>query len=423
MTYEETLDYMYSQLPMYQRQGKSAFKKDLTNIISLTSALGNPESKFKSIHIGGTNGKGTTAHIVAAGIQAHGYKVGMYTSPHYLDFRERIKINGNFISKENVVKFICENKSILEEVKPSFFEMTVAMAFDYFAAQNVDVAIIEVGLGGRLDSTNIIFPLVSVITNISFDHQAMLGNSLQQIATEKAGIIKENIPVIIGESQHEVDSVFENTAISQGSKIFWADQNSNISKSEYGYSFSVNDILWLEKIESDLKSDVQIKNLNTALFTLFNLRQEFNLKPEQISDGIKHMSDLTYYIGRYQKLQNEPLTIADSAHNMAGVTALLANINSYKYKQLHIVIGMVNDKDIKNVLNLLPTEAIYYFSKANIIRGLDPKKLEKIASKYMLRGKTFPTVINAYKTALKNADKSDLVLVMGSIFVVAEVLA
>lgn len=423
MTYQETLDYMYSQLPMYQRQGAIAFKKDLTNIKSISKALGNPHQKFESIHIAGTNGKGTVAHMIAGALQAHGLRVGMYTSPHYLDFRERIKINGRFISEDKVIAFVGQHKALFEEVRPSFFEMTVAMAFQYFADERVDIAIIETGLGGRLDSTNIITPIISVITNISFDHQNMLGDTLPLIAAEKAGIIKKEVPVVIGEYSEEVHSTFADKARDMQTNMNYADSNVYVSRVSGGLTCRVDEEDWLPTLEVSFVSSFFIKNIKTAISTLHHLRDKFQLQGNLIARGIETMSSETYYIGRFQKLGDKPLIIADSAHNIAGVQELLDNIKHLRFSGVHIVIGMVNDKDISNVLQVMPSDASYYFAKADIPRGLPADQLKEVAAKYGLSGNTFESVPTAYKEATELANDEDLVLVMGSIFVVAEVLA
>jgi len=423
MTYQETLDYMYSQLPMYQRQGAVAFKKDLGNIVALLSLMGDPHKLLQCVHIAGTNGKGTTAHLIAAGLQANGLRVGMYTSPHYIDFRERIKINGVLIPEETVVTFVQQYRGAFEEIKPSFFEMTVALAFCYFAEQEVDMAVIEVGLGGRLDSTNVIIPMLSVITNISYDHQAMLGDTLPEIAAEKAGIIKTDVPVIIGEYQPEVEAVFANKAHEQGSAMSYAEHNTDLIVRDTGVDCLVNDMTWIEDISIDTSSAVQTKNIRTALYALHHLQPLLRLQPQLIRRGLEEAAQLTYYIGRYQVLGHSPTIIADSAHNIAGVNELMAYVEKQSFDQLHVVLGMVSDKDISKVLALLPTTATYYFVKADIPRGLPSKQLQTQAMEYNLLGGVYYSVASGYKQATGCSSASDLILVMGSIFVVAEVLA
>lgn len=426
-TYEETLAYMYSQLPMYQRQGASAFKKDLTNILALTKYLKEPQDAYKTIHIAGTNGKGTVAHIIAAGLQANGLKVGLYTSPHYIDFRERIKINGQLMEKTAVVGFVERHQSVFEVVQPSFFEMTVAMAFDYFRTEQVDVAVIETGLGGRLDSTNIITPILSVITNISYDHQAMLGDTLPLIAAEKAGIIKENVPVIIGEYQGEVMPVFVQKAAAMHTSVTYADFHLKVLSTTNGMNetlqCTVDGTKWLQQVTTTLTSGYQLRNLKTGLYALYHLQSHFSLDALKIAAGIAELSTLTYYIGRWQRLGTHPLVIADSAHNEAGVSNALDELEKTDYLNLHIVLGMVNDKDISKVLSLLPNDARYHFCKADIPRGLPAEVLAAKAVDYHLRGHTYDSVPEAYHGAMTHAGAEDLILVLGSVFVVAEVLA
>ena len=423
MTYQETLTYMYSQLPMYQRQGAVALKKDLGNIMELMVAMGSPHEQLQCVHIAGTNGKGTTAHLIAAGLQPHGLKVGMYTSPHYIDFRERIKINGSFITEQSVVAFVKEYRSVFERVRPSFFEMTVAMAFHYFTQQQVDVAIIEVGLGGRLDSTNIITPILSVITNISYDHQAMLGDTLPLIAAEKAGIIKPAVPVVVGEYQSEVAPVFADKARLMNVPLTYADQHVELVPTDHGVDCMLQGQMWLQSVQIDITSSVQKKNLTTAIYALSELRTMLNLNPNLITEGLSDVASLTYYIGRYQLLSTSPKTIADSAHNVAGVAELMQYIAASSYENLHIVIGVVADKDLTEMLTMLPTDAMYYYVKADIPRGLATAELCTQASVIGLRGTSYGSVAEGYTAAQIAASTDDLVLVMGSIFVVAEVLS
>jgi len=414
---------MYSQLPMYQRQGKAAFKKDLANIKTLSYSMGEPHKRFETIHIAGTNGKGTTAHMIAAGLQAHGLRVGMYTSPHYIDFRERIKINGQFIPEAEVVAFVERYKELFEVVSPSFFEMTVAMAFYHFAQEEVDIAIIEVGLGGRLDSTNIITPELSIITNISLDHQHMLGDTLPLIAAEKAGIIKAGVPIIIGESQSEVAEIFSDKAEDKNTELTYADKKLRLSfdsnrLSAYFQRDHIFDIPMAYQ-----PSDVQLRNMTTAIYALLALREKYSLEPETIAKGIANVSELTYYIGRYQELRRKPLILADSAHNIAGVTELLNYIHGINFDNLHIVIGMVSDKDVDSVLGLLPKTAKYYLVKADIPRGMPTDVLASHTRQIGISGQEYKSVKQGYTQAIAIAGDYDLVLVMGSIFVVAEVLA
>jgi dihydrofolate synthase / folylpolyglutamate synthase len=428
MNYKQTLDWLFSQLPMYQRVGASAFKKDLTNTLALCAHLDNPQQRFKTIHIGGTNGKGSCSHLLAATLQDAGYKVGLYTSPHYKDFRERIKINGEFISQKYVVNFVEAHKTLFEAIQPSFFEMTVAMAFDYFAAAKVDVAVIEVGLGGRLDSTNVILPELSVITNISYDHMNMLGDTLEKIAFEKAGIIKHTIPVVIGESQAESKPVFIAKANEENSPIYFADQN-------YEVFFRDDDtaLIRTQQHKKSLitvplngglgKGSFQQKNLATIAQTIEILQSlGWAITLEHLASAMTDLYGKVKFMGRWQKLQDKPLTIADSGHNEAGVRSAVAQLNTLKYNQLHIITGFVNDKDIDKILALYPLNATYYFAKANIPRGLDAKLLREKAAVLGMRGKAYSSVKNAYKAALRQAQQDDLVLILGSIFVVAEVI-
>ena len=423
MSYQEVQDFLFSQLPMYQRQGVSAFKKNLDNIIALCELLDNPQNKFQSIHIAGTNGKGSTSHMIAASLQANGYRVGLYTSPHYKDYKERIKINGVLISEQEVISFVENHKEDFIRIQPSFFEITVAMAFAHFANQNVDLAIIETGLGGRLDSTNIITPLLSIITNISLDHQSMLGDTLEQIAGEKAGIIKSKIPVVIGEHQDEINHVFTNKTDETQSKIYQADLSSKIVRNNNGtFNFQINESGWNVDFKTTMTNPFQLKNLVTALFSLWVIKDQFKLDPVKIADGLENINRLTYYIGRWMVIQHEPLVIFDSAHNEAGISHLVEEITSGKYQRIHFVYGTAADKDLDTILSFLPKQAIYYFAKANIPRGMTTDVLQDIALQNGLNGLEYPSVAAAYRNALSSANKDDIVVVAGSIFVVAEVL-
>jgi dihydrofolate synthase/folylpolyglutamate synthase len=405
MNYKETLDWMFSQLPMYQRQGESAFKKDLTNTIALSSQLNYPEKQFKAIHVAGTNGKGSTSHMIASVLQEAGFKVGLYTSPHLKDFRERIKIDGKPIRKIDVINFIKKNKSFLEKQGLSFFEMTVGLAFECFAKQRVDFAVVEVGLGGRLDSTNIITPEISVITNIGLDHTQFLGETLPEIAFEKAGIIKNTIPVVIGEYQSEVHHVFEGIAQSLNSEIYVASKQIN---KEYA---------------SDLKGSYQQNNIKTAIQTIKILQKKnYLITDNNLRNGLMSVVKNTNLLGRWQTLQNEPKIICDTGHNKEGLFYVMNQLNEESYKKLHIVIGVVNDKDLVTVLPLFPKDAYYYFCKPNIPRGLDAVLLQKKAAEFGLKGKCFATVSQALVSAKKMANNDDLIFVGGSTFVVAEVV-
>ncbi len=405
LDYSQTVDWMFQQLPMYQRVGADAFKKDLTNIINFSEFLGNPHNNFKTLHVAGTNGKGSTSHMLASILQEAGYKVGLYTSPHLIDFRERIKINGKEIPENEVVAFIDSNKNYLESNKMSFFEMSVGMAFTYFGKEKVDVAVIEVGLGGRLDSTNIIHPLLSVITNIGLDHTDILGNTLEEIAAEKAGIIKLNTPVVIGEHQDETFPVFQKIAEKNSAKLILA---------------SLEDIV----LETDLKGDYQDKNSRTAYVATKELQSlGFNISSENIERGLLTVISNTGLQGRWQQLQLKPKVICDTAHNKEGLTYVMAQLKKESFKKLHIVLGFVSDKKLDTVLPLFPIDATYYFCKPNIPRGLDEKILIQEAAKFHLEGNAYSSIKVAYETALNNANEEDLIFVGGSTFVVAEALA
>lgn len=437
MNYEATLDYLYSQLPMFTRDGPSAFKADLNNTLELCKRLGDPQNKFKSIHIAGTNGKGSTSHMLAAILQIAGYKTGLYTSPHLRDFRERIRVNGKMISAQNVIEFVEMHRQDFEDIKPSFFEMTVGMAFDAFAGEKVDIAVVEAGLGGRLDSTNIITPLLSVITNIGWDHMNLLGNTLQLIAGEKAGIIKPGIPVIVGEYQPEVAQIFIDKAKSANVSISFASDEWRILKTEEESrrsEFRDQDLAYLDfgilkksapnktlNLFLDLAGTYQLKNAKTVLSAVYELRlQGFIISDDHILTALKQVKTLTGLHGRWEILNNSPLTICDTGHNPEGIAEVLKNINYIHYQQLHFVIGVVNDKDISKILAMLPKQATYYFCKPNIPRGLDAVILKEKAEIFGLHGEIFVSVKAALKTAQRQATNSDLVFIGGSTFVVAE---
>ena len=405
MDYKSTLNWMFSQLPMYQRQGKTAFRKDLTNSIAFSKHLNFPEATFKTIHVAGTNGKGSTSHMLASILQEAGYKVGLYTSPHLKDFRERIKINGKLIKKIEVINFIKNHKLFFEAHNLSFFEMTVGLAFDCFSNHKVDIAVVEVGLGGRLDSTNIITPEVSVITNIGYDHTQFLGETLPEIAFEKAGIIKHKVPVVIGEYQVETFPVFEKIASEKSSPLFLAANNDN------------------NTYESDLKGSYQVHNIKTVLQTITVLKTKgFVVSEKNIKSGLQKVVKNTGLMGRWQVLNEQPKVICDTAHNAEGLRYVLKQLQEEKFDQLHIVLGVVNDKDLKSVLPLFPKNASYYFCRPNIPRGLDEVEFQQQCAKFQLMGEAYASVEIAYKTALNNAEKNDLIYIGGSTFVVAEVL-
>ena len=400
MNYKDTISYLYEKLPMYQRSGSIAYKKDIGNIIKASEILGNPHLDFKSIHIAGTNGKGSTSHMISSVLQEAGYKVGLYTSPHLKDFRERIKINGNIISKRLVINFIKKHKSNFEKIHMSFFELTVAMAFNYFSEENIDIAVIECGLGGRLDSTNIILPEVSVITNISLDHTDLLGDTLEKIALEKSGIIKENTPVIIGRKQKETKRIFEQKASKENSKIIYA--------KNFNY-------------KCDLKGHYQKENIDTAITTIKNL-DKFKIDEKDIKKGLNNIVKNTSLQGRWQIISNEPLIICDTAHNIDGLNVVVNQINKIQFNNLHFIIGLVNDKNIDSILSILPKKAYYYFCQAKVPRAMNKTDLQTESKKFNLKGEIFPSVKKALNQAKKRSKRNDLIFVGGSTFVVAEII-
>ncbi|NNE29147.1 MAG: bifunctional folylpolyglutamate synthase/dihydrofolate synthase [Saprospiraceae bacterium] len=428
MSYKEVLDYLYFQLPMFQRQGPVAFKKDLKNIRALLRELGNPHKEFKSIHIAGTNGKGSCSHILASLLAHEGRKIGLYTSPHYKDFRERIKINGNFIPKKDVIRFVIDNRSLFDEINPSFFEITVVMAFHHFADSDVDYAVIETGLGGRLDSTNVLDPILSLITNIGFDHQEFLGNTLPAIAKEKAGIIKRGRQVIIGERQAEVQGVFEKKAKQKDAPINYAADVVDLSEYSWnmkGSNFALRSGREKWNLKSDLAGSYQEKNLRAALaaYKLLAKAESMPFEQKKIVSSLRQIRNRTKFFGRFQVLrQKDPMVLCDSAHNLAGIKNLLDSLDQISRGSLHIVFGTVKDKDIAPLLELLPKDAQYYFVKADIPRGMPQHKLQKIAEPFGLNGKSYSSVRRGFASAIRRAEAKDLVLVCGSIFVVAEVL-
>jgi dihydrofolate synthase/folylpolyglutamate synthase len=428
MTYQQTLDFLYSKLPMFTRVGAAALKKDLHNTIAMCAVLDNPQDKFKSIHIAGTNGKGSTSHMLAAVLQKAGYKTGLYTSPHLKDFRERIRINGKMVSKSFVKDFVKSQTEIIQEIEPSFFEVTVAMAFDYFAKEKVDIAIIEVGLGGRLDSTNIITPELSVITNISLDHTNILGNTLPEIAFEKAGIIKKNIPVVIGERQSKTENVFIQKAAQENSQIIFASDNLHLENLHQKNPLLSLDIyqgkdLIYKNLALDLTGTYQSKNILTVIQSILKLKElGFNIPDKAIYSSLNKVKKLTGLQGRWQTLSTNPLVICDTGHNKAGITEVIKNINDTNFEKLHIVIGMVKDKDVEGVLAILPKNATYYFCEPDLERALSAKDLAEKAAYFMLKGKTFSNVKSALESAKKMASINDLIFVGGSTFVVAEIL-
>ncbi len=429
MSYQETIDYLYDRLPMFSKQGASAIKKDLVNIKKLCEALGNPHQQFKSIHVAGTNGKGSTSHMLAAILQTAGYKTGLYTSPHLLDFRERIRVNGETISKIEVVTFVETNKALFEEIQPSFFEVTVAMAFYFFAKQKVDFAIIETGLGGRLDSTNIIHPLISIITNISLDHTSILGNSLQEIAIEKAGIIKERTPLVISEKMEVTAPVFEEKAREKQSKITFASDVHPVSiiKKERNLlqieDKSIINNQTPELYNLDLTGSYQKKNLAGVLSVLDELALlGYPISKDNVHHALANVKTITHLMGRWQTLSEDPLIICDTGHNEKGWEEILVNINQIKYHHIHFIIGVMRDKDIDSLLNTLPTKASYYFCRAQLERSLPEEDLKKSAQEKGLIGTAFKSISQAIQAAKSQADKNDLIFIGGSTFVVAEAL-
>jgi len=429
MNYKETLDFLFGQLPMYQRIGKAAYKADLATTLELDKYFDHPHRHYKTIHVGGTNGKGSVSHCIASVLQEAGYKVGLYTSPHLRDFRERIKINGQDITEQAVVDFVDKHQSIINSLQPSFFEMSVAMAFDYFNQEHVDVAVVEVGMGGRLDSTNIISPELSVITNIGKDHTAFLGNALDVIAIEKGGIIKTDVPVVIGQTQAETELVFRDIASERGATIQFADQKYVVSDATLSLKqkqvfqvYEKNNVVYPD-LELDLLGGYQKKNIITALVAIEELAKlSFNISHKEIYRGLAKVVDNTGLIGRWQYLGYNPRIICDTGHNVDGVRMLVDQINNTPHQNLHMVLGMVNDKDHAAVLDLLPSHAQYYFTRASIPRSLNEESLKEMAEKSGLRGKTYPNVKVALKNAEKNAGPNDLIFIGGSTFVVADVL-
>lgn len=430
MTYQETLDYMFSQLPMFHRIGKSAYKANLDNTLALDEFFGHPHRQFKSIHVAGTNGKGSTSHMLASILQDAGLKVGLYTSPHLRDFRERIKVNGVEVSERYVVDFVETHKHLFETVQPSFFEMTVALAFKYFAEEMVDVAVVEVGMGGRLDSTNIISPLVSVITNIGFDHTEFLGDTLAKIAGEKGGIIKDGIPVVVGETHVETSSVFEEIAKDRNAKLVFADQKYAVTETflqEDGIQvFSVEDcngVSAYNNLEVDLQGSYQRKNILTVLAAVDELKPYFpELSEATIRKGLRHASKQTGLRGRWYQLSANPLTICDTGHNVDGITFIVDQIAKTPYEKLFWVFGMVSDKDISKVITLLPKDAYYIFTQASIPRAMDAELLAEKCNAVGLKGEVEKNVQKALLRAKKMASNNDLIFIGGSTFVVAEVV-
>lgn len=409
MDYQDTLTYLYNSTPMFQQVGGSAYKEGLENTLALDEHFGHPHRKFRTIHVAGTNGKGSCSHTIAAILQEAGYSVGLYTSPHLVDFRERIRVNGQPIPEEYVIRFVEEERCFFEPLHPSFFELTTAMAFRYFAYVEIDVAVIEVGLGGRLDCTNIIHPDLCIITNISLDHTQFLGNTLPQIAREKAGIIKSDIPVVIGETTPETKAVFQKRAGEVNAPIYFAEEN---GREDY------------PGIEYELKGLYQKKNSRTILTALPLLKEAgYRLDEQSVRRGFAHVTELTGLMGRWQKLQNHPTLICDTGHNVGGITYIVEQLKQQAFHNLHIIIGMVNDKDIQGVLALLPEDAIYYFTQASVKRALPANDLQKLAESAGLKGNCYPDVPSAVRAAQEKSLPEDFIFVGGSSFIVADLLA
>ncbi|MDR0823813.1 MAG: bifunctional folylpolyglutamate synthase/dihydrofolate synthase [Prevotella sp.] len=424
MTYDETLEYLYSQLPVYQKVGGSAYKEGLDNSLVLDDYLKHPHRQYKTIHVAGTNGKGSTSHLLAAILQQSGYKVGLYTSPHLIDFRERIRVNGEMIPREYVIDFVAKHRSFYEPVHPSFFELTMMMAFQYFADSKVDIAIIEVGLGGRLDSTNIITPVLSIITNISFDHIQFLGNTLEKIATEKAGIIKKDVPVIIGEATGDVRRVFEETAERVVTTIIFAEDEHLIYSSSRTADGWLYDTKCYSRLTGELSGYAQVKNTATVLCSIRELlKQGYTIPSEAVYDGFAHVNEYTGLMGRWQIIREKyPKIVCDTGHNVGGIEYVVEQLVNEKYDTLHIVLGMVNDKDISSVLALLPKGATYYFTRASIPRALNELELRELAMSKGLTGQSYPSVQEAIQAAIDKAAPDDFIFIGGSNFIVADAL-
>lgn len=424
MNYPETLDYLYNSAPLFQQVGKAAYKEGLSNTHLLDAHFGHPHRNFKTIHVAGTNGKGSCSHTLAAILQAAGYKTGLYTSPHLIDFRERIRINGQIAPESFVIDFVEKHRSFFEPLSCSFFELTTAMAFHYFAQEEVDVAIIEVGLGGRLDCTNIITPALSLITNISLDHTQFLGSTLAQIATEKAGIIKNNVPVVVGETTPETKPLFVDKATQVGTKLTFAEEEALLIESSYDETGTpIYQTVDYPNLSGELRGLYQRKNTQTVLSAIRQLNQlGFNLTEAAVRKGFANVCQFTGLMGRWQQLSAKPKIICDTGHNVAGISYVVEQLSHEKYNQLHIVMGMVSDKDIESVLKLMPKQATYYFTQAAIPRAMPAEELQLLAERHELKGSTYQTVESAYLKAKEVALPNDLLFIGGSSFVVADLL-
>lgn len=430
MDYKETINYLFTSAPLFQNVGGDAYKEGLYNTHQLDAHFGHPHRQFKTIHVAGTNGKGSCSHTLSAILQASGLKVGLFTSPHLVDFRERIRVNGEMVSEDYVVDFVEKHRSFFEPLHPSFFELTTAMAFKYFAEQGIDVAVVEVGLGGRLDCTNIITPEVCVITNISFDHVMFLGDTLAKIAGEKAGIIKQDVPVVIGEVVEETRPVFELKAKEMNAPIYFAEEEKEVIKHRFCTNGGINyQTKNYGKVHGELGGFCQYKNADTILCAVSRMKERgFRLSDEDVRKGFAQVCEMTGLMGRWQTLQKSPRVVCDTGHNIGGFRWIVKQLKKVSFKinnvggSMRIVFGMVNDKDISGVLSIMPKDATYYFCQASVKRALPHDEIRQIASKYGLRGKSYPTVKIAYEMALKDADSNDFIYVGGSSFVVADLL-
>lgn len=428
--YEEVISWLFQQLPMYQRVGKAAYKADLNTTYALDKAFNHPHRLYKTIHVAGTNGKGSVSHMLASVLQEAGYKTGLYTSPHLKDFRERIRVNGRKVPKAFVKEFVLGNRQLFTDLNPSFFEMTVAMAFQYFADEEIDIAVVEVGMGGRLDSTNIINPEISIITNIGLDHTRFLGDSLEKIAGEKAGIIKLGVPVVIGESQEETAPVFKEKAGDLKSKLIFADKHFSAVSGFYATSgkeqvcqvHDENGKLVYEDLKLDLLGSYQIQNMITSLVTIDEIRNKYKISKNHIYKGLRSVKENTGLLGRWQVLERQPFTICDTGHNPEGLKYITTQLKNMAWEKLHIVLGVVDDKNLDAILRIMPSEARYYFTRASIPRALDEVKLQSVASSFGLKGEHYSSVKEAWNEAKNNAGANDVIFIGGSTFVVAEVV-
>ncbi len=425
MTYQEATTYLFTAAPLFQNIGAGAYKEGLSNTHLLDEHFGHPHEKFRTIHVGGTNGKGSTSHTLAAILQSQGYRVGLYTSPHLVDFRERIRVNGVMIPEKRVISFVEQERSLFEPLHPSFFELATALAFQYFAEQKVDVAVIEVGLGGRLDCTNIIHPDLSIITNISFDHIQFLGNTLPKIASEKAGIIKQGVPAIIGEAgEEDVRTVFEQEAEKVGTRLIFAEEEKELISYTYsptqGYTYQTKTY---GELHGQLSGFCQEKNTRTILAAVNELNKiSYGISTASVAKGMSQVCQLTGLMGRWQTISTNPLTICDTGHNVGGMQYITKQLKETPHQRLHIIIGMVNDKDVNTVLSMLPKDAVYYFTQASVKRAMPVEEFAQKAEKHDLHGNSYANVELAYRAAKQNAEKNDLIFVGGSTFIVADML-